>query len=657
MKTSKLVSRILLATVVSSGTARLDEVTAGESGVPRAASPAVLRPADAGPLRQVPPDAAAEAGRVFLPELGGERPIHRTQYQPGSQPGQVVRRPAQQAAPQPVQPPAGGTAARSSSSVQAELQRLFRENGQQMPSMRQQDLPYATTPQTHMIRPSQPKKRNLLERFIGRLRGDSPPPESAQSEPVPAAPAPPPYTAHTQRPVPQQPAVRQPQAALQTRTAQPQRPRPAAIPADPRARSLSQSPRHEAAPVVVRPVRPQPTAAAAVPQAPRSQQTAGGNSPRDAVNPRAFVQPGSAPAFMPNSATARPPRTSDRAVSLQRPAGEAATPIAPQSSPSADAGRAAVSAEPAVADEFINPFEEPAVDAGSDAILDLDALIEDPVTTPDDSQPVSATPAPTPADSPRNAAEPSADAPPAVPAPSPNAPEDLVADDVTSSEDAFASPQPSPFTGVRLDLPEDEQAFETETTAGRPSPQAEHSESDDLPELPLPSVDDGEAVVSDESPDTPADFTDQRETRKTLPQVSPQHRPQPTPPQDAQSTRQQQRAKIASRPDLPGFKGFCPVALRDDRTLVDADSSVTATFGLQQFSLSSDEARQRFEADPARYVPAAGGSDVVLLVNAGEEQPGSLANAVWFRDRLYMFRSRETLSLFVSDPLRYADQY
>ena len=97
--------------------------------------------------------------------------------------------------------------------------------------------------------------------------------------------------------------------------------------------------------------------------------------------------------------------------------------------------------------------------------------------------------------------------------------------------------------------------------------------------------------------------------------------------------------------------------LRDRRVLVDVNPDLTTTFGLQTYTFSSTECRAAFEADPSRYAPAAGGRDVVLLVNSGEEQPGMLDYALWYRDRLYMFRSRETMAMFNQDPLRFANQY
>lgn len=127
--------------------------------------------------------------------------------------------------------------------------------------------------------------------------------------------------------------------------------------------------------------------------------------------------------------------------------------------------------------------------------------------------------------------------------------------------------------------------------------------------------------------------------------------------QEVNARRQQQRYLILMRAGRAGFKGFCPVALRETRMLRDSSSEHTARFGLKTYQFSSEAARLKFEADPAHYAPAAGGSDVVLLANTGEETEGSLDFCLWYRDRLYMFRSRETQAIFSSDPARFANQY
>lgn len=125
-----------------------------------------------------------------------------------------------------------------------------------------------------------------------------------------------------------------------------------------------------------------------------------------------------------------------------------------------------------------------------------------------------------------------------------------------------------------------------------------------------------------------------------------------------QRARQDQQAyRIMSRTGQTGFKGFCPVELRDGRQLVDSRPEYKAKFGLQTYYFSSPESKTAFEANPARYAPAVGGSDIVLLVNTNEEVVGNLEFSLWYRDRLYLFRSRETRKIFSDNPLRFADQY
>ena len=121
--------------------------------------------------------------------------------------------------------------------------------------------------------------------------------------------------------------------------------------------------------------------------------------------------------------------------------------------------------------------------------------------------------------------------------------------------------------------------------------------------------------------------------------------------------REMQQRRILARADQTGFKGFCPVALRDDQELVDSSDTFTSIFGLQTYVFSSAKAKAIFDNDPSRYAPAAGGNDVVVLVNSGEEQAGQLGYALWYRGRLYLFRSRETMTQFSNDPQRFASQY
>lgn len=111
---------------------------------------------------------------------------------------------------------------------------------------------------------------------------------------------------------------------------------------------------------------------------------------------------------------------------------------------------------------------------------------------------------------------------------------------------------------------------------------------------------------------------------------------------------------IAARKGLRGLKGFCPVALRDHRDLVDAQSQYRVVYNEKTYYLASSEAVSAFHSDPAKYAPAARGSDVIHLAITGEELEGSLDHAVWYKGRLYLFSSVETMETFVAAPSSHA---
>ena len=119
---------------------------------------------------------------------------------------------------------------------------------------------------------------------------------------------------------------------------------------------------------------------------------------------------------------------------------------------------------------------------------------------------------------------------------------------------------------------------------------------------------------------------------------------------DALETKLQQ---LAERAELSGLQGFCPVMLRDHRELADTDPEFTTTYNEQTFQFSSGEAKAKFDAEPAKYAPVKNGHDVIVLTEGQVELEGSLENAVWFKDRLYLFSSHDTLETFIQNPVKY----
>lgn len=471
-------------------------------------------------------------------------------------------------------------------SVNGELQRLFNENGQEMPSMRSRDLPNAGNMQSHLVRPkaAAPPKQNAFQKFFGKITGRSKPATPPTTPPVPPT---------TREPVAAPPAGhsiadgRRPQTQPSSRpgTATP----PAARRVTPNSPPESTQAANSGSPGFIgrlfgnrsaetdslpaTPATASSGAQTSVPSAPRTVAVKPVQLPatipldKPSAN-QSFVQPGAAPAFM-NSA-------------------------------SAAAARVAAAAESAAARIPEDPLESLDLDDTSD-VLDLDAVARSAT-----AEAAAAVASQSPAEAPLPIENPT---PLAQSAETPSQPE-------TQSEAPFVAE--NPFTGVGLNEFDPTLPAVSSDSVGTPEVSAEGS-TVTAPSEPLQSVNTEQMRIAAE-----------------------------------QAERRQQLERIQSRGDLTGFKGFCPVALRDQRQLVDAQPRIQSTFGLQTWTFSSDEARLAFEADPKRYAPAAGGADVVALATRQEEVPGRLDFALWYRGRLHLFSSRETMATFLENPQQFS---
>jgi len=112
--------------------------------------------------------------------------------------------------------------------------------------------------------------------------------------------------------------------------------------------------------------------------------------------------------------------------------------------------------------------------------------------------------------------------------------------------------------------------------------------------------------------------------------------------------------RIAARVGQTGLKGFCPVVLRDDRDLLDSRPEFSMTYNGFDYEFSSQDAMQVFASEPLKYAPASSCSDVIHLALTGEQKTGSLDHAVWYKGRLYLFSSVETMETFVAAPSSHA---
>jgi YHS domain-containing protein len=112
----------------------------------------------------------------------------------------------------------------------------------------------------------------------------------------------------------------------------------------------------------------------------------------------------------------------------------------------------------------------------------------------------------------------------------------------------------------------------------------------------------------------------------------------------------------AARAEFRGFRGFCPVTLRNERKLVQVDPKFSSEFRGRIYTFASQEAKDTFEESPERYLPVKSGADVVRLAAGEEEMEGSIEHAAWYRGRLYLFSSPSSREEFFAAPAQFVTQ-
>jgi YHS domain-containing protein len=592
--------------------------------------------------------------------------FQQEQYQPG-QPGQQI--------------PQGN------SSVTQELNRMFQESGQQMPSMNAQELPNANVPTQGQVRPrqtqSQPQvntgsasraqppqtgnapKRSVMGRFFGKFRG-----ETGKSNPNYRPPVPPdenPMARSTatagnlhQPPQGKNPSPQNGQLTQSVPNGQTQ------------SETLQNSPRTEAVRAT-------------------NKDRAPSSAPNVLEDRPQYTQPGSAPGFMSTAGAAKVIQKQPAAAPSSRDKFQDDFISENTGGPTGVKQKVrTTTAEAAMVKKAEDGFESPFIDAAESSAasepLDLDSLIDIPAGEPQPVESVTKKLQPLEQSTPGTSRTVGKPAEVVSESAESDRAKGRVEETVPEAADAesIEAPEENPFTGVQLESSDEKffgsQGPATGAEAGSFGTAAAPMEDfhSNLPSVDLPPVDEENAAAGVELKETPplesvepTEVARQKESfapADTAARAELQTRSQVPKGMSASETarlrqvaeqerRQNQQRQIQARAGQTGFKGFCPVALRERRDLVEASEQFTSTFGLQTYAFSSAESKAAFDADPSRYAPAAGGSDVVVLVNSGEEEAGQLDYALWYRDRLYLFRSRETMTLFSKDPQRFASQY
>jgi YHS domain-containing protein len=230
-------------------------------------------------------------------------------------------------------------------------------------------------------------------------------------------------------------------------------------------------------------------------------------------------------------------------------------------------------------------------------------------------------------------------------------------------QDGVTAPDPTKITTANANEPADrppaapmpavdlEQPKKTVEQSNAPAPQPSVAGQ---PAPPAPSAAPAQPEAnhltqdSPDKPHMPADSSAPKAFNERQSPAQPIHRPE-----DIAA----KMHKIGERVAQKGLKGFCPVVLREQRDLVDAVPVYSSVYESKRYYFSSAEAQARFEHCPQKYAPIAGGIDVVVKATSDQAVEGTLDFAAWYKDRLFLFTSPESLEAFSLNPLPYAGPY
>lgn len=102
-----------------------------------------------------------------------------------------------------------------------------------------------------------------------------------------------------------------------------------------------------------------------------------------------------------------------------------------------------------------------------------------------------------------------------------------------------------------------------------------------------------------------------------------------------------------------GLEGFCPVRLHQSREWVLGRPELTAEHRGMVYRFASEQEREAFLADPAKYAPQNLGCDPVLLYSLQRAVAGDIQYGAFFDNQLYLFRSLDNKNEFKKNPLKF----
>jgi YHS domain-containing protein len=104
-----------------------------------------------------------------------------------------------------------------------------------------------------------------------------------------------------------------------------------------------------------------------------------------------------------------------------------------------------------------------------------------------------------------------------------------------------------------------------------------------------------------------------------------------------------------------GLEGYCPVCITDAKKWEKGSPDNKATYDGVTYFFPNDTIKQKFVANPARYVPALGGDCTVYYAKLGKRVPGKVQHAVRHDNRVFLFPSEKEREVFLKNAKDFAD--
>ena len=104
-----------------------------------------------------------------------------------------------------------------------------------------------------------------------------------------------------------------------------------------------------------------------------------------------------------------------------------------------------------------------------------------------------------------------------------------------------------------------------------------------------------------------------------------------------------------------GLEGYCPVCIVDANKWVKGSPEHQSTYDGVTYYFPEEAIKEKFLANPAKYVPALGGDCIVCYAKLGKRVPGSVNHSARYENRLFLFPGAEQQQAFLSTPKEFAN--